>query len=94
VVDKVIETNNVKVVGKIIEDKEISHEIYGEKFYNFTIEVPRLSSSVDHLDVTVSERILYNIDLQVGRYVIIKGQLRSYNRIVNEKNKLILTVFA
>lgn len=93
-VDNVIETNNVRLVGKIVKDLEESHEIYGEKFYNFTIEVPRLSSSVDNLEVTISERILFNIDLALGEYVIIEGQLRSYNRIVNEKNKLILTVFA
>lgn len=93
-VDNVIETNNVRLVGKVIKEKEVSHEIYGEKFYNFTMEVPRLSSSVDNLEVTISERILFNIDLVVGEYVIIEGQLRSYNRVVNEKNKLILTVFA
>lgn len=93
-VDNVIETNNVRLVGKIVKDKEVSHEIYGEKFYNFTMEVPRLSSSVDNLEVTISERILFNLDLELGEYVIIEGQLRSYNRVVNEKNKLILTVFA
>ena len=92
-VDNVIETNNVRLVGKIIKGMEESHEIYGEKFYNFTIEVPRLSSSVDNLQVTISERILFNIDLDPGIYVIIEGQLRSYNRVVNERNKLILTVF-
>lgn len=93
-VDNVIETNNVRLVGKVVKEMEESHEIYGERFYNFTIEVPRLSSVVDNLEVTISERILFNIDLEVGRYVIIEGQLRSYNRVVDDRNKLILTVFA
>lgn len=92
--DNVIETNKVRLVGKMIREMEFDHEIYGEKFYNFIIEVPRLSSSVDNLEVTISERLLFNMDLNVEDYVIIEGQLRSYNRLVNEKNKLILTVFA
>src|SRR5690606_25454693 len=39
-------------------------------------------------------RLLFNIDLQLGQYVIIEGQLRSYNRFVGSNNKLILTIFA
>ena len=93
-VDNVIETNNVRLVGKVVKSMEESHEIYGEKFFNFPIEVPRLSSAVDNLEVTISERILFSIDLEVGVYVIIEGQLRSYNRVVADRNKLILTVFA
>lgn len=93
-VDNVIETNKVRLVGKMVQELVFDHEIYGEKFYSFLIQVPRLSSSVDNLEVTISERLLFNIDLNIEDYVIIEGQLRSYNRVVNEKNKLILTVFA
>lgn len=94
VVDKVIETNMVKIVGKVVSDKEFSHEMYGEKFYVFNLEVPRLSSSVDVLPITISERLLFNVDLYLGQYVIIEGQLRSYNRFVETNNRLVLTIFA
>lgn len=93
-VDKIIETNMVKIVGKVVSDKEFSHEMYGEKFYIFHLEVPRLSSSVDILPITISERILFNIDFHLGQCVIIEGQLRSYNRFVETNNKLVLTIFA
>lgn len=93
-VDKIIETNMVKIVGKVVSDKEFSHEMYGEKFYVFHLEVPRLSSSVDILPITISERILFNIDFHLGQCVIIEGQLRSYNRFVETNNKLVLTIFA
>lgn len=93
-VDKIIETNMVKIVGKVVSDKEFSHEMYGEKFYIFHLEVPRLSSSVDILPMTISERILFNIDFHLGQCVIIEGQLRSYNRFVETNNKLVLTIFA
>lgn len=92
--EKIIETNAVKIVGKISTKKEFSHEMYGEKFYNLEVEVPRLSESVDLLPVTISERLLVSIDLSQGEYVIIEGQLRSYNRYVDSTNRLVLTVFA
>lgn len=94
VVDKIIETNMVKIVGVVISDKEFSHEMYGEKFYMFQLEVPRLSSSVDVLPITISERLLFNIDFHLGQCVIIEGQLRSYNRFIETTNKLVLTIFA
>ncbi len=93
-VDKIIETNMVKVVGKVISDQEFSHEMYGEKFYIIVLEVPRLSSSVDILPVTISERLLFNINFELGQYLIIEGQLRSYNRYIDTNNRLVLTIFA
>lgn len=92
-VDKIIDSNMVKVVGKVISDKEFSHEMYGEKFYSFDLEVPRLSDSVDVLPITISERLLFDINYYIGQYVIIEGQLRSYNRYINSSNRLVLTIF-
>lgn len=92
--DNVMETNVVKLVGKIISEMEFSHEMYGEGFYNMDLEVPRLSDSVDFLPVTVSERLIVNMDLKAGQYVVVEGQLRSYNRYIDNSNRLVLTVFA
>ncbi len=92
--DEIMDTNMVKLVGKIRGEKEFSHEMYGEGFYVINVEVPRLSNSVDILPVTVSERLLVNIDLTDGEYIIVTGQLRSYNRYIDDSNRLILTIFA
>ncbi len=92
--EKNMDTNMVKVVGLIKSEKEFSHEMYGETFYNIYLEVPRLSESVDLLPVTISERLLVGIDIDLGNYVIIEGQLRSYNRYIESTNKLVLTIFA
>ena len=93
-VDKVVDSNMVTIVGKITTEKEFSHEMYGEGFYVIDLEVPRLSDFVDILPVTISERLFVNIDLVPGTYVVVEGQLRSYNRYVNNSNRLLLTVFA
>lgn len=92
--DKTKETNTVRLVGKIRGEKTFSHEMYGEGFYTIELEVPRLSDSTDILPITVSERLMINIDFYPGQYVIIEGQLRSYNRYVGNSNRLILTIFA
>lgn len=93
-VDNVIDTNSVTIVGKVYGEKEFSHEMYGEGFYTFNVEAPRLSDHSDILPITISERLLINVNLEEGTYLVIEGQLRSYNRYVNGNNKLLLTVFA
>lgn len=93
-VDKVINTNTLTIVGKVASEKKFSHEMYGEGFYVFDVEVPRLSDYSDILPVTISERLLVGVDLRLGEYIVIEGQLRSYNRYVNGNNKLLLTIFA
>lgn len=88
------ENNKLTLVGKVVSEKRFSHEIYGEKFYLFDVEIPRLSEISDIIPVTVSERLINDEKLQINAKVLIKGQFRSYNSYENEKNKLILTVFA
>ena len=89
-----LDNNHITLVGKVTSEKKLSHEIYGEKFYIFDLEVPRLSKAVDVIPITVSERLITNIDIEVGKELAIEGQFRSYNSYENEKNRLILTVFA
>ena len=88
------ENNHLVLRGKIVSDKSYSHEIYGEKFYVFNLEVIRLSSTVDIIPITISERLLTGLDLEIGKKVVVEGQFRSYNNYENERNRLILTVFA
>ena len=89
-----LENNYLTLVGKVASDKKFSHEIYGERFYSFDLCIPRLSGSADIIPVTASERLFTDEMLQDGTKLLIKGQFRSYNSYENEKNKLILTVFA
>ena len=86
------ENNIITLAGTVVSEKQFSHEVYGEGFYTFDLEVPRLSENSDIIPVTVSERILGDM-FKVGQKVAIEGQFRSYNNYENEKNKLVLTVF-
>ncbi|MDD5794001.1 single-stranded DNA-binding protein [Clostridium sp. HCP1S3_B4] len=92
--DNLMLNNKIYLEGKVATKLEFSHEMYGEGFYSFNLEVMRLSDSVDFLNITVSERLLSNLNLDVGSEVVVEGQLRSYNKFIDGSNKLILTVFA
>jgi len=92
--DKVIENNQVVVMGTIVSDFVYSHEIFGEGFYMVDVEVERLSESSDVIPVMISERLL-NVDEDYKGYrIAVTGQFRSYNRHEEKKNRLILSVFA
>lgn len=88
------ENNRVNLSGRVAEECVFSHEVYGEGFYIFKMDVRRLSDNDDILPVTVSERLVDVNSLKKGTAVTVKGQLRSYNHYSGNKNRLILTVFA
>ena len=87
------DTNIVNLKGELEDELEFSHEIFGEKFYSTKIKINRLSNSYDILPMTISERLLQDIDFENEKLVSVVGQLRSYNKNVDNKNKLVLTVF-
>ena len=87
------EYNSVKMQGKVVSEKVLNHEIYGEKFYTFNLEVPRLSEAVDIIPVILSERLIEGDNIKVGSMVKINGQYRSYNSAENERSRLVLMVF-
>ena len=92
--DKVFENNQVLLVGKISSDFEYSHEVYGERFYKVELSVNRLSDCVDCIPVMISEYIIDVTKNYRGVSVCVKGQFRSFNLHLNNKTRLLLSVFA
>ena len=86
-------TNKVFLTGKIVQEPTYSHEMFGEGFFETAIAVKRLSEQVDILPITISERLIAEKDLKMGDDVTLYGQFRSYNKIVDGKSRLMLTVF-
>ena len=92
--DNLMLNNKIYLEGKVMSGLEFSHEMYGEGFYTFNLEVQRLSDTKDVLLITVSERLIAGLEISVGAELIVEGQLRSYNKFIEGANRLILTVFA
>ena len=75
--DKMIENNQVTVMGEIVTPFSFSHEVFGEGFYMTELLVKRLSDSEDRIPVMVSERLVDVTQDYIGEYVEIHGQFRS-----------------
>ena len=91
--DKIIENNQVFVMGKIVSQFTFSHQVFGEGFYTVDLLVKRLSDSEDIIPLMVSERLLDVTQDYEGEYIQVQGQFRSYNRHEEKKNRLVLSVF-
>ena len=92
--DKIIENNQVTVMGEIASEFEFSHEVFGEGFYMLELLVKHLSDSFDRIPVMISERLIDVTKDYRGEFIQISGQFRSYNRHEEKKNRLVLSVFA
>ena len=86
--------NKVFISGEMVSEPVFSHEVYGEGFYEISVLVKRLSGQGDVLPVTISERLITDKALKVGDTINALGQYRSYNKLIDGKSKLMLTVFA
>lgn len=87
------DNNKVYLCGVIDKEPTFSHEIYGEGFYDTNLRVKRLSMQDDIIPITISERLINEQNLSVGKELALRGQFRSYNKLVDGKSKLMLTVF-
>ena len=91
--DKIIENNQVSIMGKIASGFSFSHQVYGEGFYLTDLLVKRLSDQEDRIPLMVSERLVDVTQDYEGEYIMVQGQFRSYNRHEEKKNRLVLSVF-
>lgn len=82
--------NEIILSGTKASEPVFSHEIHGEKFYTFFINVERKSENLDILPVTVSEYLLPKI----ADKLTVLGNVRTFNKHEGEKNHLIISVFA
>ena len=85
--------NKVYISVKLLCEPKFSYEVFGEGFYEFNLEVKRLSDISDVIPVTISERLMQAENIIMGSNLAGVGQFRSYNKLIDGKSKLMLTVF-
>lgn len=91
--DKIIENNQVTIMGEVASAFTYSHEVFGEGFYMVDVLVKRLSNSEDRIPLMISERLIDVTQDYTGEFIMVNGQFRSYNRHEELKNRLVLSVF-
>lgn len=83
--------NELMISGRLAEEITFSHEAFGRKYYTTCIYSTRTSGTVDVIPVMLSEEHMTMV--KIGDFVQIEGSFRSYNKIVDGRNKLLLHIF-
>ena len=91
---KLNDTNKVLIEGEVVSKFTLNHEVFGEKFYTVELESARLSGTKDIIPVMISDRLINISENYMGMVFKVSGQLRSYNKHEEDKNRLALSVFA
>ena len=86
--------NHIRLRGTMLSLPAFSHENHGKRFYRFTLEVPRLSGTVDLLPIVAEQAIVDAIDPCGGSMIAVTGQVRSHNVRVSGQRHLLIFVFA
>lgn len=84
------QTNVAKAAGTIVTEPT-AFDCCGEEFYAFTLSVKRTSGTEDLLPVNISTYLLP--DISVGDQIALQGQIRTYQKFIDGKSRLIVTFF-
>ena len=85
--------NRIVAVGRMEGELELSHEVMNEPFYTGTLLVKRLSGAVDRLPVTIPGKLMGLLPEEECQ-LLMTGQVRSYNKVVDGAGRLMVTLFA
>lgn len=85
--------NRVFLQGVVTTVPELNHSVKEEEFFGFNLSVARLSGQNDVIPIIMSKQLVEFYNIKLGDNLAVKGQFRSFNKLENEKRKLILSVF-
>lgn len=93
--EQIVNSNVGQLMGKVVSGPVKTHTVFEENFYEVMLEVKRLSDKCDYIPVSFGERMISNFDdISEGKTIAVTGEFRSYNKLVENKSKLILYFFA
>lgn len=85
--------NKVYLYGLVVTNPTQCDDYYGSEYCNIQISVRRLSSIIDTIPVTIHRDLIAQYDVKLGDNLAVIGEFRSYNKIENNRSRLMLTVF-
>lgn len=86
--------NHIALCGTMATAPAFSHESHGRRFYQFLLEVERLSGTADCLRIVLPETLLEQSALEDGSHIRVSGQIRSFNSRSEHSRRLVISVFA
>ncbi len=86
--------NRIMAAGRLEGALELSHEVMNEPFYTGTLAVKRLSGTIDRLPITIPGKLMGLLPEDRDRLLLVNGQVRSYNKVIDGAGRLMVTLFA
>ena len=86
--------NHAALRGTVDALPAFSHENHGVAYQVFPLAVPRLSGTVDRLNVVAARPLLERRPLTPGDRVEVQGEVRSFNNRTGPGSRLVITLFA
>lgn len=86
--------NRIVAVGRLDGTLQMSHEVMNEPFFTGTLLVKRLSGALDKLPLTIPGKLMAGNRLDDHRLMMVQGQVRSYNKVIDGAGRLMVTLFA
>ena len=84
--------NNSARVAGVVVTKPITYTCYGKVFYAFDLCVKRMSGTEDLIPVNMP--VVLREELNFGDEICLIGQIRTYNKVLDGKCRLIVAFFA
>lgn len=86
--------NHIELCGTMACAPTFSHESHGRQFFQFMLEVERLSGTSDILRIVVPQALMEQTAIDCGHTIRVSGQIRSFNSRTEHARRLIISVFA
>ena len=83
--------NRVLLHGTVVGTPRKSHTVFGEEYVDLALSVSRLSNMHDLIPITLHQDQIREHAISEGIEITVKGQFRSYNQIIGDRSKLMLT---
>lgn len=84
--------NNAATVAGMVATESKRYDCCGELFYAFDLSVRRMSGAEDLIPVNMP--VVLCDEVNVGDELCLVGQVRTYNKMVDGKSRLIVVFFA
>ena len=91
--EKLTDGNVAYLSGKVLSEPAFNHKTYGEAFYMVLLGILRRSGYEDRIRLIISEKLLGGRSPRIGEGLEVAGQVRTYNKEVDGRSKLEVTVF-
>ena len=83
--------NDFKAVGTVISEPQLDYECNGESFFSFFMKAKRTSGVFDIFQCRISGFLTQYVE--VGKELEIYGEIRTYNRSLDDNRKLVVYVW-